>query len=244
MKANIIIKVALVTGLYWSSQVTAGIISENLNVSDFNNYYYNDDSADGVPVSSGDITNSLSFSGFDASLGTLDSVSLSYYAEVRSYGGLNSGGLTYGSTGTSTATIIGNSAVSIFGNDLATHTDTMNVSCTNENDNSGFIWETRCNGSNRSDSDRYIFNLNLGFTTGLLDFTSAFDIDLTRAISVDLTAASDPNMKAWGYTNLGYIKKAKVDYYYTEAQVPEPSIIALFAAGLFGLGFARRRMRS
>ena len=26
--------------------------------------------------------------------------------------------------------------------------------------------------------------------------------------------------------------------------VPEPSIIALFAAGLFGLGFARRRMRS
>jgi len=28
------------------------------------------------------------------------------------------------------------------------------------------------------------------------------------------------------------------------AQVPEPSIIALFAAGLFGLGFARRRIRS
>lgn len=28
------------------------------------------------------------------------------------------------------------------------------------------------------------------------------------------------------------------------AAVPEPSIIALFGAGLFGLGFARRRKRS
>ena len=28
------------------------------------------------------------------------------------------------------------------------------------------------------------------------------------------------------------------------AQVPEPSILVLFAVGLFGLGFARRKVRS
>jgi hypothetical protein len=33
-------------------------------------------------------------------------------------------------------------------------------------------------------------------------------------------------------------------YTIAEAKVPEPSIIALFAAGLFGLGFARRKVRS
>jgi len=33
----------------------------------------------------------------------------------------------------------------------------------------------------------------------------------------------------------------RIDLGYDSAAVPEPSIIALFAAGLFGLGFARRR---
>jgi len=39
---------------------------------------------------------------------------------------------------------------------------------------------------------------------------------------------------------------ADVEYHYTETQtpVPEPSIIALFTAGLFGIEFARRKVRS
>ena len=40
----------------------------------------------------------------------------------------------------------------------------------------------------------------------------------------------------------GYLKN--IDGYVVEKAIPEPSIIALFAVGLLGAGFARRRMRS
>lgn len=48
----------------------------------------------------------------------------------------------------------------------------------------------------------------------------------------------DPNYWAMGDFSIHVDDKA------CSNKVPEPSIIALFAAGLFGLGFARRRMRT
>ncbi len=80
------------------------------------------------------------------------------------------------------------------------------------------------------------------------------DGDLLGSTEVDYTPLSltiDPVNLADGILDIT-VKNTGGDFYYSwsklvveidraTADVPEPSIIALFAAGLFGIGFARRR---
>jgi hypothetical protein len=58
------------------------------------------------------------------------------------------------------------------------------------------------------------------------------------AFLLDLTV-SDPLSGLW--TSSKGLSHASIYYKGTPSKVPEPSIIALFALGLLGLGFARRR---
>ena len=67
--------------------------------------------------------------------------------------------------------------------------------------------------------------------------TPGFGIYADNASCSSITSITiDPLL--WGFGNFS------INQDNCSAKVPEPSIIALFASGLFGLGFARRRMRS
>jgi hypothetical protein len=62
---------------------------------------------------------------------------------------------------------------------------------------------------------------------------------MTTDIAFSVAGFSD-NAGGGGWLDLAYID----DIQYSESAVPEPSIIALFALGLVGIGFARRRRQA
>ncbi|MDH3634726.1 MAG: PEP-CTERM sorting domain-containing protein [Gammaproteobacteria bacterium] len=66
----------------------------------------------------------------------------------------------------------------------------------------------------------------------------------TLGFSLSTTDATLSNLAFDGVGNLSNNGNGFLVSYTPSTSVPEPSIIALFAAGLFGVGFARRRMRS
>lgn len=77
--------------------------------------------------------------------------------------------------------------------------------------------------------------------------------DSTNTLIESITAnVNGWNLLSFTSTNISRIEGIQpsdswnygIDDLSFDAAVPEPSIIALFAAGLFGLGLARRRMRS
>lgn len=74
----------------------------------------------------------------------------------------------------------------------------------------------------------YWFNVNKTNTPGFGVYATGGECSSITSITID------PLL--WGFGNFSINQDS------CSARVPEPSIIALFAAGLFGLGFARRRI--
>ena len=74
----------------------------------------------------------------------------------------------------------------------------------------------------------YWFNVNKTNTPGFGIYAAGGECSSISSITID------PLL--WGFGNFSINQNS------CPARVPEPSIVALFAAGLFGLGFARRRI--
>ena len=81
-------------------------------------------------------------------------------------------------------------------------------------------------------------------------WTINFDVDSSNAnlgntlgFGLSTTDATISNLAFDGVGNLSNNGNGFLVSYTRNTSVPEPSVMALFAAGLFGLGFARRRMR-
>ncbi|RLA40779.1 MAG: hypothetical protein DRR06_16965 [Gammaproteobacteria bacterium] len=95
--------------------------------------------------------------------------------------------------------------------------------------NNAWLLATETNGSG-IDSQQW-FNVNRSNTPGFGIYADNSNGSCSTITSITI----EPDY--WGVGNFS-ISRGSCN------NVPEPSIIALFAAGLFGIGFARRRMRS
>ncbi len=109
----------------------------------------------------------------------------------------------------------------------------------------GDIFSTMLSSSSIPNAyDAGSYNQSIRFTTTSAAKRSAYISDnlsflgATNQAGYFLSSRYDDNPSIWSYDRIEFYQ---VQISSSVSQVPEPSIIALFAAGLFGIGFARRR---